>query len=359
MRNFRWLVICALVVLILGCGDDPIVNPDIALEENIPLPGRIAFSSDRDGDAEIYMMNADGTSLVRLTESKGVDYPSSWSPDGRKLAFVSERNGSYNIYVMSVDGSEPSVQLTHDSEGAGAPSWSPDGRRIAFSSWRDGDGEIYVMDPDGANIIQLTNSDADEDAPSWSPDGQKITFALNPRTIFDPDSEIFVMDADGTNARQLTDNDTFEYFPVWSPDGSAIVFTSRSATTGWVKDNTDTHLRRYDTNIYVMNVDGSDIRQLTHDNISGDISWSPDGEYMAFSYASQSPYVKSEIYIMNANGGGRRALIDWKGSYEGKPVWGPLPSSAKYGGNSNEMVTDSITDRYSAFKRSVFRYLFG
>ena len=269
MRNFRFLIVYALVVLILGCGDDPIVNPDIAPDENIPLPGRIAFFSDRDGDAEIYMMNADGASLVRLTESNGVDLPSSWSPDGRKLAFVSERSGSYNIYVMSVDGSEPTMQLTHDSEGAGAPSWSPDGRRIAFSSWRDGDGEIYVMDPDGTNMIQLTNSDADEYAPSWSPDGQKITFTLYPRSIFDPDSEIFVMDADGTNTRQLTDNDTFEYFPAWSPDGGTIVFTSRIATSSWVKDNKDTYRQRYNTNIYVMSADGSDIRQLTYDNISG------------------------------------------------------------------------------------------
>lgn len=326
MRDYRIFVVWAFAVFsILGCGGDSVVNPDIAPDENIPLPGRIAFFSDRDGDAEIYMMNADGTSVVRLTESKGIDVPSSWSPDGRKLAFVSERSGSYNIYAMSVDGSKSTVQLTHDSEGTGSPSWSPDGRRIAFSTWREGDSEIYVMNPDGTNIVQLTDSDADEDAPSWSPDGQKIAFTLFPRSIFDPDSEIFVMDADGNNTRQLTDNDTFDYFPVWSPDGGAILFTSTSATTGWVKNNTDTYQRRYDTNIYVMKADGSDIRQLTHDNISGDISWSPDGQYMAFSYASQSPFVKSEIYVMKANGSGRRPLIDWQGSNEGKPVWGPLP----------------------------------
>lgn len=324
MRDSRFVVVWVIAVLISGCGDDPVVNPDIAPDENIPLPGRIAFFSDRDGDVEIYMIDADGTSLVRLTESEGFDVPSSWSPDGRKLAFVSERSGSYNIYVTSVDGSKSTVQLTHDSEGTGSPSWSPDGRRIAFSAWRDGDSEIYVMDPDGTNIIQLTDSDADEDSPRWSPDGQRIVFALKPESIFDPDSDIFVMDADGNNTRQLTDNDTFEYFPVWSPDGDTIVFTSISATTGWVKDNTDTYQRRYDTNVYVMKADGSDIRQLTHDNISGDISWSPDGRYMAFSYASQSPYVKSEIYVMNANGSGRRPLIDWKDSYEGKPVWGAL-----------------------------------
>ena len=189
MRNSCGLVAWMLAaILIHGCGDDSIVNPDIVHDENITVPGRIAFASDRDGDFEIYMINADGTSLVRLTESKGTDYPSSWSPDGRKLAFVSDRNGSYNIYVMSVDGSEPTVQLTQGSEGIGSLNWSPDGRRIAFSSARDGNGEIYVVDPDGRNLVRLTNSDAHEYTPSWSPDGQQIVFARYPR-LFNQDSE--------------------------------------------------------------------------------------------------------------------------------------------------------------------------
>ena len=325
MRDLRFLVVWMLIAIpILGCGDDPTVNPNIEPDEIPPLPGRIAFASDRDGDLEIYMMNADGTSLVRLTESKGFDVPWSWSPDGRKLAFVSDRSGSHNIYVMPVDGSEPIIQLTHDSEGAGIPSWSPYGRRIAFSSARDGDSEIYVMDPDGTNIVQLTDSDADEYAPSWSPDGQRIAFTLFPQSIFNPDSEIYVMDADGNNTRQLTDNDASDFLPVWSPDGETIVFTSRDATESWVIDNTDTVHQRHNTNIYLMNADGSDIRQLTHDNISGGISWSPDGQYMAFSYDSHNPYVKSDIYVMNANGSGRRALVDWEDSNEGVPIWGPL-----------------------------------
>lgn len=372
MQEFRFFVVGMFAVLILGCGDDPIVNPEIAPDESIPLPGRIAFASDRDGDFEIYMINADGTSLVRLTESKGIDYPSSWSPDGRKLAFVSDRSGSYNIYVMSVDGSEPTVQLTQDSEGTGSPnwspdgrkielvsihidnhntfimpvdgsestvqltqdsegtgspSWSPDGRRIAFSSARDGNGEIYVVNPDGENLVQLTNSDAHEYTPSWSPDGQQIVFARYPG-LFNQDSEIFVMDADGNNARQLTDNDASDFFPVWSPDGGTIVFTSRSAEPSWVTDSTGeyrigVYRRRYDADIYVMNADGSDITQLTHDNISGGSSWSPDGEYIAFSYGSKNSYLRSDIYVMDANGGRGRALIDWQGSNEGIPIWGP------------------------------------
>ena len=155
MRNFRWLVVLVFAVLILGCGDDPIVNPDITPDENVPLPGRIAFASDRDGDFEIYMINADGTSLVRLTESKGVDYPSSWSPDGRKLAFVSNRSGSYNIYVMSVDGSEPTVQLTLDSEGTGSPNWSPDGRKLTFVTERRDSYNTYIISVGGSESPKI------------------------------------------------------------------------------------------------------------------------------------------------------------------------------------------------------------
>ena len=136
MRNSCGLVLWMLVAIsILSCGDDPIVNPEIAPDENIPLAGRIAFASDRDSDFEIYMINADGTSLVRLTESKGIDYPSSWSPDGRKLTFVTERRDNYNTYIVSVGGSESTVQMTQDSEGTGSPSWSPDSQQIVFARY--------------------------------------------------------------------------------------------------------------------------------------------------------------------------------------------------------------------------------
>lgn len=326
MRDSRCLVVWMFIAIpILGCGDDPISRSYTAPDEILPLSGEIAFSSDKDGDSEIYLMNADGTSLRQLTENEGVDYPSSWSPDGRKLAFVSDRTGKREIYVMTVDGSDSVIQLTDGPGRNRKPLWSPNGQKIAFYSWSDGDGEIFVMDPDGTNLIQLTNNDDRESVYSWSPDSQKLAFSRTPNSIFDSDSEIFVMKADGSNTIQLTDNDTFDSSPAWSPDGKTIAFDSRSATATWVKTGKYTHAQYFDSNIYLMNADGSDVIQLTYDNLSTGVSWSTDGEYITFVYGDFHPNFKTEIHIMDTNGSRRRTLIDWPDSNEGLPIWRPSP----------------------------------
>ena len=323
MRGARCSVLWALFVIpILGCGEDPMSQSYTTPDEILPFSGQIAFSSDIDGDSEIYLMNVDGTSLMQLTENEGVDYLPNWSPDGRKLAFVSDRTGETEIYVMALDGSGLIVQLADGSGYYGNPIWSPDGQKIAFDSWSDGDSEIFVMDPDGTNLVQLTDNDFLESVYSWSPDSQKLAFSRSPKSIFNPDSdifvspdfEIFVMNADGGNAIQLTDNDTNDLFPAWSPDGGTIAFTSVS----WVKIGTD-----FDSNVYPMNADGSDVRQLTYDNVSGGTSWSPDGQFMAFLVGSKNPKFKSEIHIMDKNGSRRRTLIGWPDSDEGLPIWRP------------------------------------
>ena len=114
--------------------------------------GRIAFGSDRDGNEEIYLMNADGSGLIRLTDDPGRDGNPSWSPDGERIAFHSNRDGNWNVYVMNADGSGV-TRLTDNSAGGSSPSWSPDGGRIAFESDRDGGNwETYVMNADGSGV---------------------------------------------------------------------------------------------------------------------------------------------------------------------------------------------------------------
>lgn len=325
MRDSRCLVVWMFIAIpILGCGEDPISQSYTTPDEILPFSGQIAFSSNRDGDYEIFLMNADGTSLMQMTENEGDDYPASWSPDGRKLAFVSDMTGKSEIYVMEMDGSGSTIQLT-DSQGRNrSPVWSPDGQKIAFYSWSDGDGEIFVMDPDGANLVQLTDNDINESVYSWSPDSQKLAFSRTPESIFDPDSEIFVMNADGSNALQLTDNDTFDSSPAWSPDGHTIAFTSRSATASWIKTGKNTHMQYFDSNIFLMYTDDFEVRQLTYDNLSTDASWSPDGQFIAFLYGAFHPNFKTEIHVMDANGSRRRTLIDWPDSNAGSPTWRPL-----------------------------------
>src|SRR5207248_2689884 len=172
---------------------------------------RIAFTSGRDGSAEIYTMDPDGLALSRLTNNTAPDSSPSWSPDGRHIAFASMRDGNSEIYVMNADGSAP-TRLTDNPAVDREPSWSPDGQRIAFSSTRDGNSEIYVMNADGSAPTRLTNNSAFDNAPTWSPDGTRIAF----RSTRDLPPGIYVMNADGSAPTRLADAG-FTGDPSWSP----------------------------------------------------------------------------------------------------------------------------------------------
>ena len=126
----------------------------------------VAFLSTRDGNPEIYVMNADGSGQRRLTDTDVPEYHLSWSPSGKHLLFVSERDGNPDIYVADPNGTEQ-TRLTFNSVRDEQPVWSPDGDRIAFVSYLDGDAEIFVMDSDGKNQVRLTNNAAQDTDPDW------------------------------------------------------------------------------------------------------------------------------------------------------------------------------------------------
>ena len=148
--NLARLILASIVVLVL--------TPLMAV---VDAQAQIAFMSERDGNNEIYVMDADGGNQRRLTENRRDDWSPSWSPDGKRIVFVSDRDGhpdvipgwfTSEIYVMDADGRNPQ-NLTENPADDGFPSWSPDGKQIVFQSNRDDFGkyEIYVMDADGGN----------------------------------------------------------------------------------------------------------------------------------------------------------------------------------------------------------------
>ena len=103
----------------------------------VDVQAQIVFSSERDGNPEIYVMDTNGGNQRRLTNNPDDDWEPSWSPDGKRIAFSSDRDGASEIYVMDADGSNQ-LNLTNNNPGLdSSPSWSPDGKRIAFSSNRD------------------------------------------------------------------------------------------------------------------------------------------------------------------------------------------------------------------------------
>jgi len=177
-----------------------------------PRGSRIAFFTDRDGNAEIYVMNADGTSQRRLTDDPAYDYAPSWSPDGTEIAFSSDRDGNAEIYVMDTEGKNLANLTNYPAGNDTLPCWSPDGSKIAFTSNRDGDDEIYVMDANGANQRDISNNAmGDDSSPSWCRDSQKVIFRSNR----DGNPEIYMMEVDGTKQVNLTNNSAIDQDPSW------------------------------------------------------------------------------------------------------------------------------------------------
>ncbi len=233
-------------------------------------------------------MNADGTGQTRLTDNPANDAWPTWSPDGTQIAFTSPRDNNNEIYVMNVDGTDPAdvTRLTDNAFVEDHPAWSPDGAQIAFASPRDGDFEIYVINAaDGVGQIPLalTDNSAYDTSPTWSPDGAKIAFASNRHQY---DFEIFVMNADGTDQTRLTDTFRSTY-PAWSPDGAEIAFITFVFTPGgW--------------EIFTMNADGSDPVNRT-DTPGGDFgpSWGvvPTPDVTAPSVAITTPADEGEYTL--------------------------------------------------------------
>ena len=251
-----------------------------------PPDGSITFASSRDGDFEIFVMDADGANQQQLTNNFFPDKFPSWSPDGTQIIFNSDRGGGDEIFVMDADGANQR-QLTNNSFPDFAPSWSLDGAQIAFNRDVDGKWGVFVMDADGANQRQLTDNTSDNWDPSWSPDGTQIAFT----SIRAAQWQIFVVNTDGTNLRQLTNNPYNSAQPAWSPDGTQITFVSD---------------RDGDFEIYVINADGTNQRQIT-DNVHGDDypSWSPDGTQITFVSDRDGD---TEVFVMDADGANQRQL---------------------------------------------------
>ncbi len=280
---------------------------DVGSTGKVKTRARIVFPSARDGNEEIYVMDADGSNQIRLTNNPALDDSPVWSPDGRKLAFRSERGGNSDIYLMDpvdTDGDgngDNLVRLTTRSSIEHSPTWSPDGRKIAFNSNRDGNWEVYVMDADGSNPARLTNNPATDEEPAWSPDGNKIAFPSDRGG----NREIWVMGADGSNPTNLTNHPAWDDLPAWSPDASKLTFFSN---------------RDGNPEIYVMNADGSNQTRLTiSPAVEYDSAWSRDGSKIAFDSNRTGNF---EVWVMNADGSNPVNLTN-NPALDASPDWSP------------------------------------
>lgn len=278
-------------------------NPTVFLPiiQNHPIPpmenpNLIVFTSDRDGDDEIYTMNQDGSNVVRLTHSPGRDWAAEWSPDWSRITYFSERDGNEEIYAMNADGSGV-VRLTNNPAHDNYPDWSPDGTQIVFASDREGNYSLYIMDADGSGISRVGSFLGV--TPSWSPDAERIAFwGLN---------DIYVVNVNGSGLTNLTQVGLRDYFPCWSPDGTLIAF--------------DGYDRGRD--VFVIPSDGGDANRLTYNNqiIFGSPSWRSDGQKLAFAQGVQSPWSPEILTVDYPTGAISRLTND--SYFDGMPDWTP------------------------------------
>ena len=297
--SFSVIALAILLALFAAFGGATPFSQSAALAQS--PDGLIVFVSERDGNDEIYAMNADGSNQTRLTNNSAADQNPSLSADGRRIAFVSRRDGNAEIYTMNADGSGV-ARITNNSALDWAPSWSPDVRRIAFMSQRDGIEELYTMNADGSGVVRLTDNYIGDWDPSWSPDGRRIAFTSDRHGNYD----LYTMNADGSGVARLTNVSAADAHSAWSPDGRRIAFNS-------TRDGGNDE-------IYTMNADGSGLARLTNNSVaSWSPSWSPDGRRIAFSSRMDGDDI--EIYTINADGSGLARLTN-NSAGDWAPSWG-------------------------------------
>lgn len=293
--------VLALGLLIWAISRNPLASAKDAA-------GRIVYQSDQSGSKEIYMLDLASMDIIRLTNNSFDDYSPTYIQALNRIGFVSDREDGTNVFTMNLDGSDQQTVFSR-SVLLDYPDWSPDGK-LMTASYTDGcndtnpscEFDLYVIDPVTFALKQLTDTDGSEWVPQWSPDGQKIAFASDR----DGDSEIYVIDANGSLA-QLTHNNGYDGRPRWSPDGSQISFETDQDGGDW--------------DVFIMNADGSKPHVVTRNDDSDDWMqfWSPDGEWLVFVSARDGDY---ELYIISVNGRNQQQLTSNDFADEA-PVWIP------------------------------------
>lgn len=226
---------------------------------------RIAFHSSRDGVNQVYVVDADGNHLQRLTDHPGGSLTPKWSPDGKTIVYTRGVNESSDIWLMDADGGHQRALVATAGDDS-HPQFTPDGVAIVFNTSRPAEGggdgawdDIHVVGVDGSGMRRISDCRGTCTYPSVSPDGRHVAY----RRVFatpaydwrlrenTSNSEIVVAGIDGSSERVLASSPAFDGWPAWSPDGQWIAFASNRARVPFAGQ------------VYAVRPDGSDLRQLT------------------------------------------------------------------------------------------------
>ena len=270
-----------------------------------PTTPKILFTSARDGNREVYIMNPDGSEQINLTQHPAIDQQATWSPTGEKILFVSDRRGRRDLYTMNPDGSNVRHVFKRKIEGwREFPTWSPDSKHIAYDQWYQDEGGTS-----GTYIATFGKQDeefiGDFFYPAWSPDGIEIACtALNPA-----ENWIILFNVRTRKHERLLPKKALlrQSDPSWSAAGDKLAFSGNKHPKPAILDRDLHNAWRDKQTIFIVNRDGTGLKQLVDE--VGPIAWgpalSPNGDEVLY---SQEIRGISQIFKLDVNSGVRTQL---------------------------------------------------
>ena len=277
-----------------------------------PDGSKIAFIGETYSGSHLYVMDADGSNIVQLAELGGEllggQFPGpTWSPDGTKIAYTTDIDFWQEIWLVNLDGSGAKRLIEDETQRQSDPTWSPDGNLIAYTC---NYMEVEVSSSDNICLVNVNDLTVNRltyfsevsslyDL-SWHADGEQIVFRKVAGDL--SNSEYYRIDRDGANLTRLPFLDMQDREAVWSPDGTRIAFTKYKYDLKY-----DLKSDLQDEGLYMMHSDGSQVVRLT-DRYVDEPSWSPDGRKLAVSVYANTMSDTHEIFVMNADGSGLRQL---------------------------------------------------
>ena len=267
-----------------------------------PETEKIVFVSKRDGNAEIYIMNPDGSQQVNLTQHPAEDYDPAWAPNGKQIVFSSDRtDGVFDLYLMNPDGKNVQ-KVFKDNEYRREPAWSPDGKHIAYAQADKrnairafgarfaptAEHTLYLATPNGTSIEKLTKGFD----PSWSPDGSQLIFVVTglehtPLGLFDLQTR--------TQKVLRPEKLPWTTSPRWSPQGDKIAFGKLSMA----RFNERGGLAFRGSTLYIANPDSTALQQITDELAAYNPTWSPQGNQLIYNDIADV----FQLYKIDFNGG--------------------------------------------------------
>lgn len=277
--------------IILSCVEGPNLPTEIYRE----WKGKIVYTSDKDGDYDIYVMNGDGSEVKKLTNNDDWDYFPVWSPDGNRITFTSYRDGNEGIYIMDSSGENERNISNYPNAYDLCSDWSPDGNKIVFISGRDGDWDIFTMNADGTDVQKLVDSSVHEWSPKWSPDGTKIAFNSEMAIAEGGTDMIFIYDFSLDSLYNITPDAKYAYYsPAWSPDGTMI------ACDVLFVEGLRMHIGIIDIKTGEIEIRSllGECRESSILWFRSSLCWSTDGSMIAFIAADTEKDYNLDIYTM-------------------------------------------------------------